>query len=176
MGIFWRLTEVRVPVTLFQASLPFFRTFNGNNTNVPQVLLWLVSGFLLDRLKEKLTVTCYLNLATENHAWQYRLVRLILDWGWGKMAVGRVAYGTFDFSGCVLDVAYLTGPLWTLLFIHAYLSASWKMSFKWHLTWPGRIETYWSVLLGTYLDSCFCKSLPILAQHHICSYFSTQCL
>lgn len=40
------------------------------------------------------------------------------------MAVGRVAYGTFDFLGCVLDVAYLTGPLWTLLFIHAYLSAS----------------------------------------------------
>lgn len=36
--------------------------------------------FLLDRLEEKLAVMCYLNLATENHAWQYRVVRLVLFW------------------------------------------------------------------------------------------------
>lgn len=40
------------------------------------------------------------------------------------MAVKSVGYDTFDFFGYILDMAWLTGPLWTLVLIHAYLSAS----------------------------------------------------
>lgn len=39
------------------------------------------------------------------------------------MVVRRVGHDTLDFSGYIVDVTWFTGPLWTLLLIHAYLSA-----------------------------------------------------
>lgn len=64
---------------------------------------------------------------------------------------------------------------WTVLLMHTCLCALWRVSFKWHLTRSGRIETYWSFSLGTDSNSYLWKSLPSLAHRHTRSYFPIQC-
>lgn len=66
------LAKIRVLVPLLQGSQPFLRSFSGNDMNVLVVLLWMSNAFPLDRLKEKLAIACYLNLATENDVWHNR--------------------------------------------------------------------------------------------------------
>lgn len=51
-------------VTLFQASQLFFRTYNGNDTNVLVVLLWMSNAFPFRQIEGKtsynmLSESCY---------------------------------------------------------------------------------------------------------------------
>lgn len=120
--------------------------------------------FLLDRLKEKLAVTCYLSLATENQAWQYRPVRLILDWGWGEMAVRRVGHDTYGFSGYICLDTHASLGLFGLYYLHM---STWVLHEKCILNDTSLDLEELRLTEVSCLDSCFCKSFPILAQHHI---------
>lgn len=146
MGIFQRLTKIRVLVTHFQASQPFFRTFSGkNDTNV----LWMFNVFPFRPVEGKtscnmLSESCYRESGLAVQACQTYFGLRLRGNGSEKSGTWHIWFLWLYLPGHPC----LTGPLWTLLLIHVYLSASWKMCLKWHFTWPGRIETYWSVLLG----------------------------